>query len=435
LINFFRDFTGGTLGLAWVASASGASGGICEKYKSYTETTSQGMYQSTRRSLNTGIITFVNYNSRVPPKVSQLTLAHEIGHNFGSPHDYPAECRPGGPTGNFIMFSSATSGDRPNNSKFSQCSIRNISNVLDAIDDTKKRNCFKVNEGAFCGNKIVEIGEECDCGFNDEECRDRCCYPRIVSEYDLSLNASAKGCSRRKGTECSPSQGPCCDPNNCLFVPTKSRSKCREESECSWSSTCNGTSSECPDSKPREDKTKCNNGTQLCLAGECAGSICLIWNKTECFLSSLQSRYDKRRLCELACQDGNDPSTCRSTSEFASQFGLPKGGISLRPGAPCDNFQGYCDVFLKCRAVDADGPLVRLKNLLLDKETLHTLKQYVIENWYLCVLMSIMFVIFMGIFIKCCAVHTPSNNPKKAPARRISDTLRRPMNTLRRIVS
>lgn len=116
----YRDFTGGTLGLAWVASASGASGGICEKYKTYTENVN-GIHHTAQRSLNTGIITFVNYNARVPPKVSQLTLAHEIGHNFGSPHDYPAECRPGGGRGNFIMFASATSGDRDNNNKFSPC--------------------------------------------------------------------------------------------------------------------------------------------------------------------------------------------------------------------------------------------------------------------------------------------------------------------------
>lgn len=58
-------------------------------------------------------------------------------------HDYPSECRPGGVNGNYIMFASATSGDRPNNSKFSTCSIGNISNVLDAIEVEKKWNCFK----------------------------------------------------------------------------------------------------------------------------------------------------------------------------------------------------------------------------------------------------------------------------------------------------
>lgn len=352
-------------------------------------------------------------------------------------HDYPQECRPGGLSGNYIMFASATSGDRPNNSKFSTCSIRNISNVLDAIEDSKKRNCFTASEGAFCGNKIVEIGEECDCGFNDEECQDKCCYPRLISDADLSVNSSARGCTRRAYTQCSPSQGPCCLSDKCMFVPANYHQKCKEETECSWSSTCNGTTPECPEPKPRDDKTKCNNGTQLCISGECSGSICLLWNMTECFLTSqgAQNMIDKRRLCELACQNGNETSTCRSTSEFGLEVGLPAEGISLRPGSPCDNFQGYCDVFLKCRAVDAEGPLVRLKNLLFNKHTLNTVQQWVTDFWYICVLFGIIFIIFMGIFIKCCAVHTPSSNPKKPPARRFSETLRRPMHTLRRMVS
>lgn len=61
---------------------------------------------------------------------------------------------------------------------------------------------------------------------------------------------------------------------------------------------------------------------------------------TECFLTSnIIPNIDKRKLCELACQNGTDTSTCRSTSEFANVVGLPDGGISLRPGSPCDNFQ------------------------------------------------------------------------------------------------
>lgn len=428
----YRDFTGGTLGLAWVASASGASGGICEKYKTYTETVG-GVYQSTQRSLNTGIITFVNYNSRVPPKVSQLTLAHEIGHNFGSPHDYPQECRPGGPQGNFIMFASATSGDRPNNSKFSQCSVRNISAVLDAIREHKKNNCFTASNGSFCGNKIVEEGEECDCGYDNEECSEHCCYPRIVSEFDKFQNSSAEACRRKPNTECSPSQGPCCE-QGCRFVSSGTQKVCKLDSNCSYQSTCNGSSALCPDPMPKDNLTECNEGTQVCIKGECLGSVCLKLGLQECFLTSDMPNIDKRKLCELACQNGTDANTCKSTSEWAPMLNL-KEGISLRPGSPCDNYQGYCDVFLKCRAVDAEGPLARLKNLIFNRETLLTIAQWITEKWWAVLLMGVAFIIFMGLFIKCCAVHTPSSNPKKPPHLRLSETLRRPMNTLRRKVS
>lgn len=56
--------------------------------------------------------------------------------------------------------------------------------------------------GAFCGNKIVEAGEECDCGYDDDECVDKCCYPKQVSELDKIKNDTAKGCNRKYGTQC-----------------------------------------------------------------------------------------------------------------------------------------------------------------------------------------------------------------------------------------
>lgn len=135
------------------------------------------------------------------------------------------------------MFASATSGERPNNSRFSNCSVGNISSVLDAIEEGKKKNCFTGNhhklvpiewssiwlsfstrffffiytdwKGAFCGNKIVEDGEECDCGYDDDECEEKCCYPRVVSEQDKNLNPAAQGCKRRPSKNSTQLDGPC----------------------------------------------------------------------------------------------------------------------------------------------------------------------------------------------------------------------------------
>lgn len=162
-------------------SFSGSSGGICEKSKLYSD--------GKKKSLNTGIITVQNYASHVPPKVSHITFAHEVGHNFGSPvsaafmhgekefmmpvlfvpfflllifdflflprcqHDSGSECTPGESKsqdkkekGNYIMYARATSGDKLNNNKFSLCSIRNISQVL----EKKRNNCFVGTFYCFC---------------------------------------------------------------------------------------------------------------------------------------------------------------------------------------------------------------------------------------------------------------------------------------------
>ena len=63
-----------------VISIAGSSGGICERFKSYSE--SDG---TVKKSLNTGIVTLLNYGARMPTMISTLTFSHEVGHNFGSP--------------------------------------------------------------------------------------------------------------------------------------------------------------------------------------------------------------------------------------------------------------------------------------------------------------------------------------------------------------
>ncbi|XP_062607827.1 disintegrin and metalloproteinase domain-containing protein 10 homolog, partial [Saccostrea cucullata] len=136
----YRDFLQGTLGLAWVGSSTASSGGVCERHKSYRE----GAID-VKKSLNTGVVTLLNYGKRVPPRISELTFAHEVGHNMGSPHDDGKTCAQTTPDqGNYIMFASATKGNLPNNDDFSLCSKNIFTDVIAAVVNKRngKYNCF-----------------------------------------------------------------------------------------------------------------------------------------------------------------------------------------------------------------------------------------------------------------------------------------------------
>ncbi|XP_053945367.1 uncharacterized protein LOC128854922 isoform X1 [Anastrepha ludens] len=364
----YRDFEMGTLGLAWTGDLKNA-GGVCEK---------NGHYRGSLKSLNTGIVTLLNYGKHVPPAVSHVTLAHEIGHNFGSPHD-PEQCTPGGEDGNFIMFARATSGDKKNNNKFSPCSLKSIEPVLNAKARSAK-GCFTEPQVSICGNGVVEPGEQCDCGW-EEDCKDKCCFP--MSRHP---RIDEKPCTLTPRAMCSPSQGPCCT-GDCKL---KFGDKCRDDNGCRDPSFCDGRTPQCPPSVNKPNKTICNKEF-VCYMGECTGSICLAYGLESCQCIPGPTD-DKIKSCELCCKLPGEGNACRSSFEWNEPpFDVPD--MYAKPGTPCNDYNGYCDVFQKCREVDPSGPLATLRKLLLSEESIATFKKWVQHNWYTVVLAA------LGVFV------------------------------------
>jgi hypothetical protein len=89
----------------------------------------------------------------------------------------------------------------------------------------------------------------------------------------------------------------------------------------------------------------------------------------------------KTKACELCCKKPGENQPCISSFQWNEKPNdIPN--LYAKPGSPCNDYNGYCDVFQNCREVDPSGPLATLRKLLLSDEGIESFKKWVVSNWY-----------------------------------------------------
>lgn len=312
-------------------------------------------------------------------------------------------------------------GNLPNNAKFSNCSSEKIAFLIDEVVNERngKVNCLTDSKEAFCGNGILEQGEECDCGY-EEECTDVCCNPRRTGGRNNDLSCTLKiDPNTNTKYECSPAQGPCCS-KECSFVAASSLI-CRSSTECKKEQKCSGNSASCPQSDNNADFEYCNNYSMVCWQGECSGSLCKRVGQRrgeweECFMtvSGHLTIQKREQLCYLACKNKNDPNSRCYASNDSTDSSSPlnfllqevnglrnsAGEIKLPAGSPCNNLQGYCDTFSRCITTDNDTPLQDLRDLIFTKKAQYNVQSWIYGYWWAVVLSVGGLILLIGLVVK-----------------------------------
>ncbi|XP_067396033.1 disintegrin and metalloproteinase domain-containing protein 9-like [Emydura macquarii macquarii] len=179
------------------------------------------------------------------PILFSKVLSHELGHNLGMEHD-DKSCM----CGKYKSCIMNEAGSRT--SLFSNCSKKYYLDLLDKgngyclFNIPEPHKLFKIER---CGNKVVDQGEECDCG-NLRQCRtDPCCH------YN---------CTLKPGAFCSVGQ--CC--RKCKFLPQGKTCR-RSADECDLPEYCNGSFEWCPEDAYVHDGTSCSDNG-YCYQGKCS---------------------------------------------------------------------------------------------------------------------------------------------------------------------
>ncbi|XP_029295007.1 disintegrin and metalloproteinase domain-containing protein 9 isoform X2 [Cottoperca gobio] len=194
------------------------------------------------RSHGGGINAFINNN--VPSFAS--IVAHELGHNLGMNHDDGRSCTC---PGSACIMNSGATGSR----NFSSCSAVDFEKMILLTGGTCLLNVPRPDEAysaPFCGNRLVDMGEECDCGSQKECEEDPCC------EYQT--------CKLKSGAQCA--YGECC--YNCQYLA--GGTVCRSSTdECDLPEYCNGSSSLCQSDVFVQNGQPCRKQQAYCYNGKC----------------------------------------------------------------------------------------------------------------------------------------------------------------------
>eukprot|EP01084_Bolivina_argentea_P134483 237206_1 len=190
-----------------------------------------------------------------------ILVAYSLAQNFGIGSDSVGNnCE----VGKYIMSSRGPYENRPHT--FSTCSIQYLHNfitnpiyflTLKCLDNKPSESLY-----SYCGNGIIEQGEDCDCGQYDCTDINSCCDGYI--------------CAFKSGFECS-NDDLCCD--NCMF--TTVNTVCRElnsDNTCDIEAeVCDGISSKCPMDTHQVEGTKCEymNNNQDIRFGYCYNGKCV----------------------------------------------------------------------------------------------------------------------------------------------------------------
>uniref|UniRef100_A0A194AR91 Metalloproteinase type III 2 n=1 Tax=Micrurus tener TaxID=1114301 RepID=A0A194AR91_9SAUR len=295
-------------------------------------------YVGTICSLQKSVAVIQDYSRK--SNLVASAMAHEMGHNLGINHDRASCSCTAGPC---IMF--PTISFKPFY-EFSSCSVQEHQRYL--LRDRpqcilNKPLSTDIITPSVCGNHLVDVGEECDCG-SPQDCQSACC--------------NATTCKLQHEAQCDSEE--CCE--KCKF---KKGAECRAaKDDCDLPEFCTGRSAECPTDSFQRNGHPCQNNQGYCYNGKCPimknQCIALMGSGVKvsrdmCF--TLNQRGKGCGFCRkenganipcaakdvkcgrLFCKKGNS-MTCRcSVSPRDPDYGMVEPGTKCGDGMVCSNRQ------------------------------------------------------------------------------------------------